>query len=82
MRKICLALIRFYQKNLSPLKKHGSCRFLPTCSEYAYLSISRFGVIKGGYLATCRLLRCHPLCPGGFDPVPKTFAWRKKNRTY
>ena len=80
MKKIVLALIHWYQSSISPLKRHGCCRFLPTCSEYAYLSIERFGVIKGGWLAICRLARCHPLCPGGFDPVPKKFAWRRKNR--
>jgi len=80
MKKILLALIVFYQRALSPLKKHGTCRFLPTCSEYAYVAVKRFGALKGSYLAIGRLLRCHPLCPGGYDPVPTVFAWRRKNR--
>ena len=82
MKKLCLFLISFYQKNLSPLKRHSTCRFLPVCSDYARLSILRFGVIKGGYLALCRLMKCNPCCPGGYDPVPITFAWRRRHRHY
>ncbi|MBA2879947.1 hypothetical protein HNR65_000254 [Desulfosalsimonas propionicica] len=60
--------IRLYQCLLSPVI--GSCcRFYPTCSEYAYESIRRFGAIRGGWLALKRLAKCHPFHPGGIDPV-------------
>lgn len=61
--------IRFYQKNISPTKP-PRCRFRPTCSEYAVVSIERFGVIIGGFLSVLRLMRCNPLFKGGYDPVP------------
>lgn len=61
--------IGFYQKNISPTKP-PRCRFRPTCSEYAAVSIKRFGVIIGGFLSVLRLMRCNPLFKGGHDPVP------------
>jgi putative membrane protein insertion efficiency factor len=61
--------IRFYQKGISPLLPR-SCRFYPTCSEYALEALERFGAFKGLYLALRRLLRCHPFQRGGYDPVP------------
>lgn len=70
MRNYLLRLIRFYQCRISP-RKRSCCRFVPTCSEYAYVAIERFGALHGGYLALKRLLRCHPLCRGGYDPVPQ-----------
>nr|WP_054653047.1 membrane protein insertion efficiency factor YidD [Salidesulfovibrio brasiliensis] len=69
MRYIFLALIRFYQVFISPLLP-GSCRFLPSCSEYAREAFIRHGAAKGFVLTTWRLLRCQPLCKGGYDPVP------------
>ena len=70
MKRLFLALIRFYQKNISPLFP-GCCRFHPTCSAYAYEAINKYGAIKGLYLALRRLLRCHPFYKGDrFDPVP------------
>jgi len=69
MKKLFLWLIRFYQKAISPLKP-PSCRFYPTCSQYAFDAVSKHGAIKGGYLAGKRILKCHPFHPGGFDPVP------------
>ncbi|MGE5577131.1 MAG: membrane protein insertion efficiency factor YidD [Syntrophothermus sp.] len=69
MRFLVLGLIRVYQKVISPLKPR-SCRFYPTCSEYAAGAVQKHGVVRGGYLAIRRLLRCHPFHPGGFDPVP------------
>ncbi|MBR2521281.1 MAG: membrane protein insertion efficiency factor YidD [Oscillospiraceae bacterium] len=69
MKKIVLLLIRFYQKNLSPLTP-PSCRFRPTCSAYAAEAIEKYGVVKGGCLAVWRFLRCNPFCKGGYDPVP------------
>jgi len=61
--------IRIYQRFISPLLP-PSCRYYPTCSAYAYESISRYGPIKGLYLAIKRILRCHPFHEGGYDPVP------------
>ena len=70
MKKIFLAMIRFYQKNISPLSP-PRCRFMPTCSQYAYEAITKYGAIKGGWLALRRFLRCHPFYKGDFyDPVP------------
>jgi hypothetical protein len=62
-------LIWLYRKIISPLKP-PTCRFYPTCSAYALEAISKYGAFKGGGLAMKRLLRCHPMNPGGFDPVP------------
>jgi putative membrane protein insertion efficiency factor len=64
-----LFLIKFYRVAISPLKP-PSCRFYPTCSAYAYEAITKYGPLKGLWLAIKRLLRCHPMNPGGFDPVP------------
>lgn len=70
MKKIFLAMIRFYQKNISPLSP-PRCRFMPTCSQYAYEAITKYGAIKGGWLALRRFLRCHPFHKGDYyDPVP------------
>ena len=70
MKTVFLWLIRFYQKYISPCKR-PCCRFVPTCSEYAYEAISKYGAIKGGVLALWRLLRCNPFNDGDiFDPVP------------
>ncbi len=69
MSKLILALIRAYQLLISPFM--GSrCRFHPTCSDYAREAVDRHGALKGLALALRRLGRCHPLSPGGFDPVP------------
>ncbi len=60
--------VKFYQKYLSPLKP-PSCRFYPTCSSYCYQAIEKYGIKKGVFLTIRRLLRCHPFCLGGYDPV-------------
>ncbi len=70
MRHALIALIRFYQLALSPLMGQN-CRFYPTCSAYGVEAIEKHGAIKGGYLTVRRILRCNPLCEGGFDPVPQ-----------
>ena len=70
MKKICLSLICFYQRFLSPLKGRSTCRFQPTCSQYAFEAISRYGVVRGGLLALKRIIKCGPWHPGGYDPVP------------
>lgn len=69
MKKVFLAPIRFYQKWISP-GLPPSCRFYPSCSEYAYQAIEKYGVLRGGWLGLRRIVRCHPFNPGGFDPVP------------
>lgn len=66
-----LTLIRGYQVMFSPLYS-GSCRFVPSCSEYAAEAIQRFGVLRGSALAARRLMRCHPFGSHGFDPVPRS----------
>jgi putative membrane protein insertion efficiency factor len=70
MRAVVMTVLRVYQKLLSPILP-PACRFTPTCSEYAYQSIDRFGVARGAYLAGRRVLRCHPWHAGGQDPVPE-----------
>ncbi|MCU0599499.1 MAG: membrane protein insertion efficiency factor YidD [Desulfobacterales bacterium] len=67
--KLLLLMIRIYQSTLSPILG-PACRFYPNCSEYAHEAVTKYGVIRGGYLAVKRLFRCHPFHPGGFDPVP------------
>ncbi|MEP6632920.1 MAG: membrane protein insertion efficiency factor YidD [Luteimonas sp.] len=67
--RLLIALLRAYKRWLSPLLG-PRCRFTPTCSEYAMVAIARFGAMKGGWLAIRRIGRCHPLHPGGHDPVP------------
>ena len=70
MKKLLLATIRFYRRNISPLTS-PKCRFIPTCSAYAYEAIEKYGAFKGGFLALKRFLRCHPFYKGDtYDPVP------------
>lgn len=69
MRRVMVLLIRAYQVGLSPLLP-GACRFTPSCSQYALEAVSRHGPLRGSWLATRRLLRCHPLGGCGYDPVP------------
>ncbi len=65
-----LALIRLYQKVVSPTLPEGTCRFYPSCSHYGYQAIYKYGVIKGSLMTAWRILRCNPFNRGGFDPVP------------
>jgi len=70
MKKLLLAALRFYRRQISPLHP-PSCRFIPTCSAYAVEAIEKYGAAKGGWLALRRLLKCHPFHRGEFyDPVP------------
>lgn len=69
MKQILMALVRFYRKYISPMRR-PCCRFIPTCSQYALEALEKYGAVKGGWLAFKRILRCNPLCKGGYDPVP------------
>ncbi len=69
MKKILIKTVRFYQKNISPLKGTPCCRFYPSCSEYAIEALEKYGVIKGTGKAAWRIMRCQPFCKGGYDPL-------------
>jgi hypothetical protein len=69
MKRLLMGLIGFYRLAISPLFP-PSCRFYPTCSEYAVEAIEKYGPVKGLRLSVWRVLRCNPFCRGGFDPVP------------
>jgi putative membrane protein insertion efficiency factor len=69
MKWLGLGLIRFYQLTLGRVLP-PSCRFTPSCSKYGYEAISKYGLLRGGWLAIRRISRCHPFNPGGYDPVP------------
>jgi uncharacterized protein len=69
MRRVLMSLIRVYQWTLSPMLG-ARCRFYPSCSCYAHEALERHGALRGTWLAAKRLSRCHPLCAGGYDPVP------------
>ncbi len=68
MRHVLVALVRMYQKYVSPWTP-AACRFSPTCSEYAAQAIMKYGPVRGVGMALWRLCRCHPFHPGGYDPV-------------
>ncbi len=69
MKSVALWLIRLYQKTISRALS-PSCRFIPSCSEYTYEAMDKYGLIKGSWLGIKRIVRCHPLNAGGYDPVP------------
>jgi putative membrane protein insertion efficiency factor len=71
LRRLIIGLIRAYQAGISPLLP-STCRFTPSCSEYARVAVERFGAGRGSWLATRRLLRCHPFGGAGLDPVPES----------
>ncbi|MCL2374400.1 MAG: membrane protein insertion efficiency factor YidD [Treponema sp.] len=70
MKLVLLFLLKVYRRYISPLKR-PCCRFYPTCSAYAVEAISAYGAMRGGFLCVKRVLKCHPLHRGGFDPVPE-----------
>ena len=69
MTRILLGLIRGYQMSFSKILP-PSCRYYPSCSQYTYEAVERYGAAKGGWMGVRRILRCHPWHPGGYDPVP------------
>ncbi|MGE5842204.1 MAG: membrane protein insertion efficiency factor YidD [Deltaproteobacteria bacterium] len=69
LKDVVIGMIVLYQKLISPVLL-PSCRFYPSCSSYARLALEKHGIMKGGILSLTRILRCHPLHPGGYDPVP------------
>jgi putative membrane protein insertion efficiency factor len=73
MKAVVLAALRFYKVAVSPMLP-PACRYTPTCSEYAMEAVERYGVARGGWLATKRLASCHPWSRGGYDPVPERRA--------
>ena len=77
MKRLCMALIRGYQRFISPHTR-PACRFEPTCSYYALEAIERFGALKGIWLAVKRLARCHPWGGHGYDPVPEEWPRLKR----
>jgi uncharacterized protein len=83
MKRVILWIIRLYQKTLSfnhgilsKISTKRYCRFHPSCSQYAYEAVERFGVIRGAWLAIKRIVKCHPWNDGGYDPVPKKIERR------
>ncbi|MFC7298097.1 membrane protein insertion efficiency factor YidD [Herminiimonas aquatilis] len=80
MKTILLLLVRAYQLGISPFLGQN-CRFYPSCSAYAFEAIGEHGALKGSFLATKRLCKCHPWHPGGVDPVPKKSSSEKTSST-
>ena len=68
MKRVLLALVRFYRRAISPFRP--PCCYTPTCSQYALEAIEKYGALKGGWMAFRRILRCNPFHKGGYDPVP------------
>ena len=81
MKYICIWLVRFYRKFLSPLKGKPCCRFTPSCSAYAIEAFEKRGFFVGLILTVWRILRCNPYCEGGYDPVPERGLRYKGPRT-
>ena len=77
MKKILKFFIKAYRYLISPILPN-SCRFTPTCSEYAIEALDKHGAIKGTILSIWRILRCNPFCRGGYDPVPDKFTFKRE----
>ncbi|MDR2502194.1 MAG: membrane protein insertion efficiency factor YidD [Oscillospiraceae bacterium] len=69
MKRVLLGIVRLYRRYISPMTP-PSCRFEPTCSRYCMEAIEKYGAVKGSWLSMRRILKCNPLCKGGYDPVP------------
>ncbi|EJE98743.1 membrane protein insertion efficiency factor YidD [Liquorilactobacillus mali] len=80
MKRLLILLVRGYQKGISPFFP-PSCRYYPTCSTYMIQALEKHGVIKGLLMGTARILRCHPLVKGGYDPVPTRFNLRRNDNS-
>jgi putative membrane protein insertion efficiency factor len=80
MKSLTLGLMRLYKRWISPAFP-PSCRYVPTCSEYAMEAVERYGALRGGSMAAWRVLRCHPFAKGGLDPVVKDGTTRTERRT-
>ena len=78
MKQVCIWLIRFYQRFLSPLKRRPTCRFTPTCSAYAIEAFQKRGFFVGFGLTVWRILRCNPFGKWGYDPVPEKMSKEEK----
>lgn len=77
MRRLFIGAVRFYQRHISAHTK-PSCRYTPTCSQYAIEALERFGALRGSVLALWRILRCNPFGGHGYDPVPETFTFKRR----
>ena len=82
MKRVMIALIRFYQQHISGLKRNPTCRFYPTCSGYALTAVEEYGAIVGGFLSLKRILSCHPYGKQGVDPVPIRHRRKSIDMTY
>lgn len=69
MKKLLIYLIKFYKKYISPMKS-TKCPYIPSCSDYGLEAVTKYGAVKGGFLALWRIIRCNPFSKGGYDPVP------------
>ena len=72
MKKICIFILRIYQKYISPIMVHYNikCKYFPTCSEYTKQAIEKYGAFYGSFLGIKRIFKCNPFSKGGYDPVP------------
>ena len=80
MRRLLIGCINIYRYAISPLMANH-CRFYPSCSQYAIEALEKHGALKGSYLATRRLLRCHPFAQGGCDHVPEPSSQKQRSTT-
>ena len=80
MKRVFIFLIGLYRKYISPLKSKPSCRFYPTCSQYAIEALEKRGLVVGLLLTVWRILRCNPFCKGGYDPVPDKVKKGEKSK--